>query len=156
MFMYGFFSHLKRITLIVLLIIGYDYLSPNFSYFSMSEEQWDLSLELCSLQPCWRPGPCTRPSDLPSGHSHWCDGNLNPNVLAGTDFHLWGSHRFLVGSYPPMVRLVASTKLKRLQPTGRCGATRRERNQKLDLTDCDESSLYWTHHAKLPKESDYF
>ena len=52
MFMYGFFSLLKRITLIVLLIIGYYYLSPNFSYFSMSEEQWDLSPELCSLQPC--------------------------------------------------------------------------------------------------------
>ena len=41
-----------------------------------------------------------------------------------------------------MVRLVASTELKRLRPTGQCGATRRERNQKLDLTDCDEFSLY--------------
>ena len=39
-----------------------------------------------------------------------------------------------------MVRLVASTEVKRLRPTGRCGATR-ERNQKLDLTDCDEFSL---------------
>ena len=52
MFMYGFFSLLKRLTLIVLQIIGYYYLSPNFSYFSMPQEQWDLSLELCSLQPC--------------------------------------------------------------------------------------------------------
>ena len=29
-----------------------------------------------------------------------------------------------------MVRLVASTELKRLRPTGRCGATRGERNKK--------------------------
>ena len=41
-----------------------------------------------------------------------------------------------------MVRLVASTELKQLQPTGQCDATRGERNQKLDLTSCDEFSLY--------------
>ena len=40
-----------------------------------------------------------------------------------------------------MVRLVASTELKRLRPTGRCGATRGDREKKLNLTYCDEFSL---------------
>ena len=40
-----------------------------------------------------------------------------------------------------MVRLVASTELKRLWPTGGCGATRGDREQKLNLTYCDEVSL---------------
>ena len=40
-----------------------------------------------------------------------------------------------------MVRLVASTELKRLRPTGQCGATRGDREQKLNLTYCDEVSL---------------
>ena len=53
----------------------------------------------------------------------------------------WGSHHFLEGSYPSMVRLVASTELKRLRPTWRCGATRGDREQKLNLTYCDEFSL---------------
>ena len=54
----------------------------------------------------------------------------------------WGSHGFLEGSYPSMVRLVASTDLKRLRPTGRCGATRGDTEQKLNLTYCDEFSLW--------------
>ena len=43
-----------------------------------------------------------------------------------------GSHHFL-GSYLSMVKLVASTELKRLRPTGRCGATRGDRGQKLSI-----------------------
>ena len=40
-----------------------------------------------------------------------------------------------------MVRLGASTELKLLRPTGRCGATRGDREKKLNLTYCDEISL---------------
>ena len=40
-----------------------------------------------------------------------------------------------------MVMLGASTELKRLRPTGRCGAARGDREQKLNLTYCDEFSL---------------
>ena len=40
-----------------------------------------------------------------------------------------------------MVRMVASTELKRLRPTGRCGATRGDKERKLNLTYCDEFSL---------------
>ena len=36
-----------------------------------------------------------------------------------------------------MVRLVASTELKGLRPTGQCGATRGDREQKLNLTYCE-------------------
>ena len=32
-----------------------------------------------------------------------------------------------------MVRLVASTELKRLRPTGRCGATRGDREKKIEF-----------------------
>ena len=40
------------------------------------------------------------------------------------------------GSYTSKVRLVASTELERLRLTGRCGATRGDREQKLNLTYC--------------------
>ena len=77
-----------------------------------------LSLELCSLQPCWRPGPCTRPSDR--SFTLWQPQSTRPVT----------STFFSCRSYPSR-KVVASTELKRLRPTGRCGATRGERNKKL-------------------------